>query len=183
MTKHYHNINGRFKGICSKSNIVSNKAMHICRRIRGRARIHKHMLKKETLHNFNLPQQANPLMENNFQNSPQVSTHNIVKANMPHGSLLVGTPTTPITLSYEYNWEERGVLAIKFSYGDLASVLKHLHKPNLASTNIKLVVELEDRSGNKFRVQLPFPRDIQYKSYDELMQMESQVNVDPQQDS
>ena len=102
---------------------------------------------------------------------------------MPHGSLLVGTPTTPITLSYEYNWEERGVLAIKFSYGDLASVLKHLHKPNLASTNIKLVVELEDRSGNKFRVQLPFPRDIQYKSYDELMQMESQVNVDPQQDS
>ena len=122
-------------------------------------------------------------MENNCQNSPQVSTHNILKANMPHGSLLVGTPTTPITLSYEYNWEERGVLAIKFSYGDLASVLKHLHKPNLASTNIKLVVELEDRSGNKFRVQLPFPRDIQYKSYDELMQMESQVNVDPQQDS
>ena len=44
-------------------------------------------------------------------------------------------------------------------------------------------MELEDRSGNKFRVQLPFPRDIQYKSYDELMQMESQVNVDPQQDS
>ena len=140
-------------------------------------------LKKETLHNFYLPQRANSLMENNCQNSPQVSTHNIVKANMPHGSLLVGTPTTPISLSYEYNWEERGVLAIKFSYGDLASVLKHLHKPNLASTNIKLVVELEDRSGNKFRVQLPFPRDIQYKSYDELMQMESQVNVDPQQDS
>ena len=146
-------------------------------------RIHKHMLNKETLHNFNLPQQANPLMENNFQNSPQVSTHNIVKANMPHGSLLVGTPTTPISLSYEYNWEERGVLAITFSYGELASVLRHLHKPNLASTNIKLVAELEDRSGNKLRVQLPFPRDIQYKSYDELMQMESQVNVDPQHDS
>ena len=137
-------------------------------------------LRKETLHNFYLPQQANSLMENNCQNSPQVSTH---KANMPHGSLLVGTPTTPISLSYEYNWEERGVLAIKFSYGDLASVLKHLHKPNLASTNIKLVVELEDRSGNKFRVQLPFPRDIQYKSYDELVQMESHVNVDPQHDS
>ena len=102
---------------------------------------------------------------------------------MPHGSLLVGTPTTPITLNYEYNWEERGVLAIKFSYGDLASVLKHLHKPNLASTNIKLVAELEDRSGNKFRVQLPFPRDIQYKSYNELMQMDSQINVDPQRDS
>ena len=82
------------------------------------------MWNKETLHNFNLPQQANPLMENNHQNSK-----------------------------------------------------------NLASINIKLVVELEDGSGNKFRVQLPFPRDIQYKSYDELMQMESQVNVDPQQDS
>ena len=43
-----------------------------------------------------------------------MSTHNIIKANIPHGSLLVGTPTTPITLNYEYNWEERGVLAIKF---------------------------------------------------------------------
>ena len=118
------------------------------------------MLNTKTLYNFNLSQQSNALMENNCQNSPQVSTRNIVIASMPHGSLLVGTPTTPITLSYEYNWKKRGVLAIKFSYGDLASVLKHLHKPNLASTNIKLVVELEDRSGNKFRVQLPLPRDI-----------------------
>ena len=102
---------------------------------------------------------------------------------MPHGSLLVGTPTTPITLNYEYNWEERGVLAITFSYGELALLLRRLNKPNLASTNIKLVAELEDRSGNKFRIQLPFPRDIQYKSYNELMQMDSQMNVDPQRDS
>ena len=149
--------------------------MRICGRTCVRKRVHPHI--------SNIKQEHNPFMEDNCQNGPQVSTHNIINANMPHGSLLVGTPTTPITLNYEYNWEERGVLAIKFSYGDLASVLKHLHKPNLASTNIKLVVELEDRSGNKFRVQLPFPRDIQYKSYDELMQMESQVNVDPQQDS
>ena len=102
---------------------------------------------------------------------------------MPHGSLLVGTPTTPITLNYEYNWEERGVLAITFSYGELALLLRRLNKPNLASTNIKLFAELEDRSGNKLRIQLPFPRDIQYKSYNELMQMDSQMNVDPQRDT
>ena len=125
----------------------------------------------------------NPLTENNCQKLPQVSTHNIINANMPHGSLLVGTPTTPITLNYEYNWEERGVLAITFSYGELALLLRRLNKPNLASTNIKLVAELEDRSGNKLRIQLPFPRDIQYKSYNELMQMDSQMNVDPQRDS
>ena len=63
--------------------------MHICRRIRGRARIHKHMLNKETLLNFYLPQQSNTLIENNCQNSPQVSTHNIAKTKMPHGSMLV----------------------------------------------------------------------------------------------
>ena len=183
MINHYRNINGRFKGkVQSQTLLVTKQCPYVG--VYMRPHVYTNIcLKKETLHNFYLPQQANSLMENNCQNSPQVSTHNIVKANMPHGSLLVGTPTTPISLSYEYNWEERGVLTIKFSYGDLASVLKHLHKPNLASTNIKLVVELEDRSGNKFRVQLPFPRDIQYKSYDELMQMESQVNVDPQQDS
>lgn len=123
------------------------------------------------------------MTKHNCQNRPQVSTHIIIKANMPHGSLLVGTPTTPITLNYEYNWEERGVLAITFSYGELALLLRHLNKPNLASTNIKLVAELEDRSRNKFIIQLPFPRDIQYKSYNELMQMDSQMNVDPQRDS
>ena len=93
---------------------------------------------------------------------------------MPFDSMLIATPTTPITLRYEYNWEEPGVLAIKFSYGDLASLLSHLDKPNLAATHIKIYAELEDRSGDRLIVQLPFPRDIRYKSYDELMQLESQ---------
>ena len=149
--------------------------MRICGRTRIRERIHSHV--------SNIKKEHSPLTNDNCQNRPQVSTHNIINANMPHGSLLVGTPTTPITLNYEYNWEERGVLAITFSYGELALLLRRLNKPNLASTNIKLVAELEDRSGNKFRIQLPFPRDIQYKSYNELMQMDSQMNVDPQRDS
>ena len=113
-------------------------------------------------------------MKNNCQNNLEASTHDIAISTMPFDSMLITTPTTPITLRYEYNWEEPGVLAIKFSYGDLASLLSHLDKPNLAATHIKIYAELEDRSGDRFIVQLPFPRDIRYKSYDELMQLESQ---------
>ena len=110
-------------------------------------------------------------MRNNCQNNLEVSTHDIALATMPFGSMLIATP---ITLRYEYNWEEPGVLAIKLSYGDLASLLNHLDKPNLAATHIKIYAELEDRSGDRLIVQLRFPRDIRYKSYDELMQLESQ---------
>ena len=92
--------------------------MRICGRTCVRKRVHPHI--------SNIKQEHNPFIENNCQNSPQVSTHNIINANMPHGSLLVGTPTTPITLNYEYNWEERGVLAITFSYGELALLLRRL---------------------------------------------------------
>ena len=65
----------------------------------GAKRVHKHMVYEEVDHNANLSRPSNTLTENNCQNSPQVSTHNRVNANMPHGSLLVGTPTTPITLN------------------------------------------------------------------------------------
>ena len=113
-------------------------------------------------------------MKNNCQNNLEASTHDIAKSTMPFDSMLITTPTTPITLRYEYTWEDPGVLAIKFSYGDLASLLSHLDKPNLAATHIKIYAELEDRSLDRFIVQLPFPRDIRYKSYEELMQLESQ---------
>ena len=104
----------------------------------------------------------------------------IAKATMLSGSLLISTATTPITPRYKYNWEEPGVLAIEFSYGDLASVLRHLDKPNLASTNIQLHARLEDRSGNRITIELPFPRQVRYKTYNELMQMHTQRNMDSQ---
>ena len=109
-----------------------------------------------------------------------MSTHAIAKATMPSGSLSISTATTPITLRYKYNWEEPGVLAIEFSYGDLASVLRHLDKPNLASTNIQLHARLEDRSGNRITIELPFPRQIRYKTYNELMEMHTRRNMDSQ---
>ena len=142
----------------------------------GGQRVHKHMSNKEAEWNLNSLQQANASTENNCQNSLQVSTHANAKTTMPSGSILLSTATTPITLRYNYNWEEPGVLAIEFSYGDLASILRHLNKPNLASTNIQLHARLEDRSGNIITVQLPFPRQVRYKSYNELMQMHSRVN-------
>ena len=146
----------------------------------GAKRVHKHMVYEEVDHNANLSWQANTLTENNCQNSPQVSTHAIAKATMPSGSLSISTATTPITLRYKYNWEEPGVLAIEFSYGDLASVLRHLDKPNLASTNIQLHAHLEDRSGNRITIELPFPRQVRYKTYNELMQMHTRRNMDSQ---
>ena len=88
--------------------------------------------------NPTLPQEDTPLMKNNCQNNLEVYTHDIALATMPFGSMLIATLTTPITLRYECNWEEPEVLAIKFSYGDLASHLNHLDKPNLAATHIKI---------------------------------------------
>ena len=70
------------------------------------------MLNEPIFRNPTPLKQVNPLMKNNCQNNLEVSTHDIALATMPFGSMLIATPTTPITLRYEYNWEEPGVLAI-----------------------------------------------------------------------
>ena len=101
---------------------------------------------------------------------------------MPRSLMIIATPETPITLRYEYNWENSGVLAIKFSHSGLADILRQLNKPNLAATQIKIFAELENRSGHKITVELPFPTEIRYKSYRELMNMENQTNIDSQTD-
>ena len=102
---------------------------------------------------------------------------------MPRSLLIIATLGTPVTLRYEYNWENSGVLAIKFSYSDLADILCQLNKPTLAATQIRIFAELENRSGNKITEELPFPTEIRCKSYRELMNMENQTNIDAQTDA
>ena len=87
MINHYHNINGRFKGkVQSQTLLVTKQCPYVG--VYMRPHVYTNIcLKKETLHNFYLPQRANSLMENNCQNSPQVSTHNIVKSK--HASWLI----------------------------------------------------------------------------------------------
>ena len=175
MTMHHfpRNMILKFKGICLKSDANSNNWCAYAG-VYLKQHVYTNVCWTHPFPQHKSTSRSQPLMRNNCQNNLEASTHDIAISTMPFDSMLITTPTTPITLRYEYNWEEPGVLAIKFSYGDLASLLSHLDKPNLAATHIKIYAELEDRSGDRLIVQLPFPRDIRYKSYDELMQLESQ---------
>lgn len=76
--------------------------------------------------------------------------------NHTYGSNVCNHRMTPITFRYIYNWEEPGVRAIELSYANVASVLRYLDKPNLATMNIQLHARLEIDLEIQWRCNFPF---------------------------